>query len=98
AAAQGQEVGAQPHLVKLIEIEITVAQANPRKHRIVRAEASVSGDVNQPALRRQAEEERVVHAVPEMELGVSKHFVNSLDFRLDERRLRIGNSQDERTC
>src|SRR5216110_3124709 len=51
ATAQRHQPGIQPHLVKVIQIQIAIAQPNPRKHRVVLTVDAVSGDMKQATLR-----------------------------------------------
>ena len=49
-STEGDEFGWKLHLIKVIETQDAVAQADSRKHRIVLAKVAMSRDVNDPAV------------------------------------------------
>jgi hypothetical protein len=50
-AAQGHVAGGQSHLIEIVEVKVTITEANAGEHGVVLTVGAVGGDVQQRALR-----------------------------------------------
>src|SRR5207302_1976869 len=95
ATAQRHQPGIQPHLVKVIQIQIAIAQPNPRKHRVVLTVDAVSGDMKQASLRTLFAKNRRGCTVSHMERSFWKERRYGLGFLQDLGRSLVGDSKNE---
>src|ERR1700722_1695022 len=92
--AEGEQLGVEPHLVELIEVEITVAEGDAGKHGIVWAEAAVSCDVDHAAVDSLFDQFFVGGGGAQVELGVGEHSMNGVDLVPNQGRFFVGDTKD----
>src|SRR5579859_7247612 len=96
AAAQSHQSGIQFHLVQVIQIQVSVSEANPGKHGIVLAIHAVCGDVKQPTLRSLLSEQGRCGLFAQVEGGTGKQGAHAANFVQDLRRALIRDAKYER--